>query len=235
MATTDTNMGTTTNFEYIDLQRRDNVAVITLQRPDRLNALNRQMAQELHDTLDQLAGEFPEIRAVIITGAGRGFCSGADVGDMPGRMAEGGDRDPNNPDPGPSITMRLAPHLREIPQPVIAAMHGVAAGAGLGIAAEMSFTGRVYDAPWALSKGLVNDVFPDDELITQAEAMAQEIASNPPLAVKAIKGLFNVHHTSLNKVILAEHRANDPLRGTNDQTEAIQAFLEKRRPKFTGS
>jgi enoyl-CoA hydratase/carnithine racemase len=44
-----------------------------------------------------------------------------------------------------------------------------------------------------------------------------------------------VHHTSLNKVILAEHRANDPLRGTNDQTEAIQAFLEKRRPKFTGN
>ena len=272
---TNTNMNT--DFQHIDLERRNHVALITLQRPDRLNALNRLMAQELHDALDQVAGEFSEIRAIIITGAGRGFCSGADVGDMPARMAEGGDRDPNNADPGPSITMRLAPHLREIPQPIISAVNGVAAGAGLGIAlasdirlasegarftsvfvkrslvpaagvseilialagpciaAEMSYTGRVYDARWALSKGLVNDVIPEDELMPQAEALANEIAAHPPLAVKAIKGLFNVHHTSLNKVILAEHRANDPLRGTNDQKEAVQAFLEKRSPKFTGT
>ena len=127
-------MATTTDPQHISLERRDGVAVITLQRPDRLNALNRQMAEELHDSLDVLAGEFPAIRVVVITGAGRGFCSGADVVDMPARMAKGGDRDPNNPDPGPSITMRLAPHLREIPQPVIAAVNGVAAGAGLGIA-----------------------------------------------------------------------------------------------------
>ena len=272
---TNTNMNT--DFQHIDLERRNHVALITLQRPDRLNALNRLMAQELHDALDQVAGEFSEIRAIIITGAGRGFCSGADVGDMPARMADGGDRDHNNADPGPSITMRLAPHLREIPQPIISAVNGVAAGAGLGIAlasdirlasegarftsvfvkrslvpdagvseilialagpgiaAEMSYTGRVYDARWALSKGLVNDVIPEDELMPQAEALANEIAANPPLAVKAIKGLFNVHHTSLNKVILAEHRANDPLRGTNDQKEAVQAFLEKRSPKFTGT
>ncbi|MCH8989453.1 MAG: enoyl-CoA hydratase/isomerase family protein [Chloroflexi bacterium] len=70
---------TDTEFQHIALQRRGQVAVITLQRPDRLNALNRQMAQELHDVLDQLAGEFPETRAVEITGEGRGFCSGADV------------------------------------------------------------------------------------------------------------------------------------------------------------
>ena len=280
MASTDTdteNTGMTTKFQHIDVERRDHVATITLQRPDRLNALNRQMAQELHDVLDQLSGEFPEIRAVIITGAGRGFCSGADVGDMPARMAEGGDRDPNNPDPGPSITMRLAPQLREIPQPVIAAVNGVAAGAGLGIAlasdiriasesarftsvfvkrslvpdagvseilislagpgiaAEMSFTGRIYDANWALSRGLVNDVISANELMAQSQSMALEIAANPPLAVKATKRLFNIHHTSLNKVILAEHRANDPLRGTSDQKEAIQAFLEKRTPKFTGT
>ncbi|MCI0811021.1 MAG: enoyl-CoA hydratase/isomerase family protein [Chloroflexi bacterium] len=274
MATIDTNAGT--GFQHIELQRRGHVAVITLQRPDRLNALNRQMGLELHEVLDLLAGEFPAVRAVVITGAGRGFCSGADVGDMPKRMAEAGAKG-DNADDGPSITMRLAPHLREIPQPVIAAVNGVAAGAGLGIAlacdiriasdtarftsvfvkrslvpdagvsqilsalagpgiaAEMAFTGRIYDAQWALAKGLVNQVFPAEELMSQAESLAQEIAANPPLAVKATKALFNSHYPDLDQVIMTEHRANDAVRGTADQTEAIQAFLEKREPKFTGA
>ena len=274
MATTTTDSGT--EFQHIALERHDHLAVLTLQRPDRLNALNREMGLELHAVLDQLAGEFPEIRVVIITGAGRGFCSGADVGDMPKRMASG-DGAAGTPDEGPSITMRLAPHLREIPQPIIAAVNGVAAGAGLGIAlscdiriasesarfssvfvkrslvpdagvseilgalvgpgiaAEMAYTGRVYDAPWALEKGLVNRKVPADELLAQAESLALEIAANPPLAVKATKALLNSHYPDLNRVIETEHRANDPVKGTSDQMEAIQAFLEKREPKFTGS
>ena len=274
MATTTTDSGT--EFQHIALERHDHLAVLTLQRPDRLNALNREMGLELHAALDQLAGEFPEMRVVIITGAGRGFCSGADVGDMPKRMASG-DRAAGTLDEGPSITMRLAPHLREIPQPIIAAVNGVAAGAGLGIAlscdiriasesarfssvfvkrslvpaagvseilgalvgpgiaAEMAYTGRVYDAPWALEKGLVNRVVPADELLAQAESLALEIAANPPLAVKATKALLNSHYPDLNRVIETEHRANDPVKGTSDQMEAIQAFLEKREPKFTGS
>ena len=281
MATTDTDTGAGpgTEFQHIALQRRGYVAVITLQRPDRLNALNRQMVQELHDALDQLAGEFPETRAVVITGAGRGFCSGADVGDIAKRMADpiDGDLGPSSSaDEGPSIIMRLAPHLRNIPQPVIAAVNGVAAGAGLGIAlscdirlasdearftsvfvkrslvpdagvsqilgalagpgiaAEMALTGRVYDAQWALAKGLVNQVVPAGELMSQAESLAQEIAANPPLAVKATKELFNSHYPDLNQVIEAEHRANDAVRGTADQKEAVQAFLEKREPNFKG-
>jgi 2-(1,2-epoxy-1,2-dihydrophenyl)acetyl-CoA isomerase len=271
MATTD--IDPAVSFQHIDLQRRGHVAVITLQRPDSLNSINRKMAQELHDVLDQLAGEFPETRAVVITGEGRGFCSGADVGDISKRL-EG---DAGGEDQGPSITMRLAPHLRQIPQPIIAAVNGVAAGAGLGIAlccdiriasessrftsvfvkrslmpdagvsqilgalagpgiaAEMALTGRVYDAQWALAKGLVNQVVPAEELMSQAEAMAQEIAANPPLAVKATKELLNSHHPGLHQVIEMEHRANDPVRGTADQKEAVQAFLEKRQPNFTGN
>ena len=267
---------TTTDTNSIFLERHDHVAVITLNRPDRLNALNREMAQKLHDTLDAVANEFPDVRVVVITGSGRGFCSGADVGDMPARMAEGGDRDPNNPDPGPSPTMRLAPHIREIPQPVIAAVNGVAAGAGLGIAlscdirlasdaarftsvfvkrslvpdagvseilgslvgpgvaAEMAYTGRVYDAEWALTKGLVNDVFAADQLMIKVNELAQEISAKPPLAVTATKSLMNGHYPDLNKVIETEHRANDRIRGTADQTEAVQAFLEKRPPNFVG-
>ncbi|MDA0262712.1 MAG: enoyl-CoA hydratase/isomerase family protein [Chloroflexi bacterium] len=267
------------DFQHIGLDRRDRVAVITLQRPDRLNALNRQMAQELHDALDLLAGEFPETRAVVITGAGRGFCSGADVGDIAKRLDDqlDGNLGPDaSAGQGPSITMRLAPHLRQIPQPVIAAVNGVAAGAGLGIAlcsdiriasdaarftsifvkrslvpdagvsqllgalagpgiaAEMAFTGRVYDAQWALDKGLVNRVVPAGDLMAEAEAMAQEIAANPPLAVKATKELLNAHYADLEQVIESEHRANVAIRGTADQKEAVDAFLEKREPRFTG-
>ena len=77
---------TTTEPQHISLQRCNHVAVITLERPDRLNALNQKMAQELHASLDTLADEFPNIRVVVITGAGRGFCSGADVGDMPAQI-----------------------------------------------------------------------------------------------------------------------------------------------------
>jgi len=267
---------TESKFQHIALRRCGHLAVITLQRPGRLNAVNRQMAQELHDLFDQLAGEFPETRAIVITGAGRGFCSGADVGDIAKRI-DGGLSPSSDADQGPSITMRLAPHLREIPQPVIAAVNGVAAGAGLGIAlscdiriasdsarftsvfvkrslvpdagvsqvlgaltgpgiaAEMALTGRVYDAQWALAKGLVNQVVPAGELMSQAESLAREIAANPPLAVRATKVLFNGHYPDLNQVIEAEHRANDAVRGTADQKEAVQAFLEKREPKFTGN
>ncbi|MCH8989451.1 MAG: enoyl-CoA hydratase/isomerase family protein [Chloroflexi bacterium] len=271
---------TDTEFQHIALQRHGQVAVVTLQRPDRLNAINRQMAQELHDVFDLVAGEFPETRVLVITGAGRGFCSGADVSDMAKRMADPMEADLGHSvsaDQGPSLTMRLAPHLREIPQPVIAAVNGVAAGAGLGIAvscdiriasdsarfsavfvkrslmpdagvsqilgaltgpgiaAEMTLTGRVYDAQWALAKGLVNQVVPAEELMSQAESLAGEIAANPPLAVRATKALFNSHYPDLNQVIEAEHRANDAVRGTADQKEAVQAFLEKREPKFTGN
>ena len=277
MATTDTDTGT--GLQPIVIKRDGHVTVITLNRPDRLNAINQQLTQELHDALKQLAGEFPETRVVIITGAGRGFCSGADVGDIAERMTGRKDSDPG-PDvsagQGPSAIMRLAPHIRQIPQPVIAAVNGVAAGAGLGIAlscdirlasdearftsvfvkrslvpdagvsqilgalagpgiaAEMALTGRVYDAQWALAKGLVNQVVPSGELMSQAESLAREIAANPPLVVKATKQLLNSHHPDLNHVIETEHRANDPVRGTADQREAVQAFLEKREPKFTG-
>ena len=64
--------------------------------------------------------------------------------------------------------------------------------------------------------------------------MAAEIAANPPLAVKATKELMNRHSPDLRNVIELEQLANEAVRGTADQKEAVQAFLEKREPNFVG-
>ncbi len=106
---------------------RDQIAFITLNRPDKLNAFNREMALLLQDKLDECAS-LPEIRAVYLTGAGKGFCAGQDLAEVV---------DPS----GPGMKRILSEHynpivtrIRQLPKPVIAAVGGVAAGAGANIA-----------------------------------------------------------------------------------------------------
>lgn len=262
-------------FEYIDFQQQDYVAIITLTRPDRLNAITWDMANEIHGVLDCIDNAFPEIRAVVVTGEGRGFCSGADVADMSKRLTAEQSSD-GSATSQPSVTMQLAPHFRSISQPIIAAVNGVAAGAGLGIALasdiriastearlasvfvkrslvpdtgvsqligalsgpgiayEMCLTGNIYEAEWALAKGLINEIVPHGQVVTRAIDVANQIAVNPPLAVKATKELMNNIYPDLQQVIEAEHLANQAIHGSKDRIEAVSAFLEKREPKFIG-
>ena len=126
-------------YKVVKLEKDGNIAIITLNRPERLNALNPQITEELHSALDEV-GSDNSLRAVIITGEGRGFCSGADVTGM--RAGAEGDTEAmeatrattlQNTLNGRTI-VQLAVKIRSIPQPVIAAVNGVAAGAGLGIA-----------------------------------------------------------------------------------------------------
>lgn len=106
------------------------VVTITLNRPDRLNALTFEVYQELADTF--VALENPEVRAVVITGAGRGFCSG---GDVEGIIAELFSRDIRSLLDFTRVTGRLIQNIRQLRRPVIAAINGVAVGAGAVIAA----------------------------------------------------------------------------------------------------
>lgn len=126
-------------YEVLKLERDGHLAVITLNRPERLNALNGQLVEELHTALDALAPE-EQVRVVIITGEGRGFCSGADVTGMRARAE--GDEEALRAARSRNLEMRLkgyvttqlSVHVREIPQPVIAAVNGVCAGAGFALA-----------------------------------------------------------------------------------------------------
>jgi 2-(1,2-epoxy-1,2-dihydrophenyl)acetyl-CoA isomerase len=125
-------------FKYIQFRVEDNVGIITLNRPEKLNAVSWEMAEELSGLLRQLHYR-DEVRAIVLTGAGRGFCAGGDVGWISGE----GDR----PMPGTSDASRPVPRSQRktpggpffevtrqlvgVDKPVIAAIHGACVGAGL--------------------------------------------------------------------------------------------------------
>lgn len=131
---------------------KDGVAYITLSRPDKLNTFNREMALALQAALQSCASK--EVRAVYITGAGKGFCAGQDLAEVV---------DPN----GPGMNRILSEHfnpiiaaIRKLEKPVVAAVNGVAAGAGANIALCCDIVVAAYSASFiqAFSKiGLIPD------------------------------------------------------------------------------
>ncbi|HLL46967.1 MAG TPA: enoyl-CoA hydratase-related protein [Longimicrobiaceae bacterium] len=112
------------------LRIEEGVAWITLNRPDRLNAFAGTMRDDLHDAV-AAAAESPETRVIVVTGAGRGFCTGADVEVMTDLLARG---DAATFERNVEAGMRVVQRIRAAPQPVIAAVNGPAAGAGASLA-----------------------------------------------------------------------------------------------------
>jgi enoyl-CoA hydratase/carnithine racemase len=261
-------------YETLLVERpRDGVVLITLNRPDRLNAITFQMFDEMHDLCRSLLSD-GEARAVVITGAGRGFCAGLDLDD-----AE------TLPDMTPHEMMLGQQHwagafvnFHELPQPVIAAVNGPAAGGGLGLAlaadirlasptarfnaafvriglsagdvgvswslprvvglgraAEIMLTGRFVDAEEAATIGLVNRVVPEDRLLDEAFAVAEQIAANTPFGVTLTKRVLNanVDAGSLSQAVEVENRGQTLATRGADFREALAAFREKRPPKLT--
>ena len=106
--------------------------------------------------------------------------------------------------------------------------------AGHSVAAEMCLTGRIYDAEWAESHGLVSRIVESQFLMSEALEFADDISSNPPLAVKNTKQLLRSGYRDWVDSVADEDFYGSPLYDTYDQKEAVQAFLEKRSPVYKG-
>ena len=168
------------------VERADGVATVTLNRPAALNALTISMKERLLDTLRGL-GHDRAVRAVVLTGAGRAFCAGQDLKE---RLA---------PDPAPfdeELGLRYNPivrALRDLPQPVIAAVNGVAAGAGASLAFACDLRIAAEGASFVLAFGRIGLV-PDSgatwtlpRLVGAARAAEIALLGDPVSAAEAFR------------------------------------------------
>ena len=170
-------------YETIIAEQADGIARITLNRPDRLNSFTRAMHAELRDVLANLA----DARVVVLTGAGRGFCAGQDLNDRAVAPGEAVDL-------GETVEESWNPLIRTIatmPQPVIAKVNGVAAGAGANIALACDIVVAAKSAKFIQSFSALG-LIPDSggswhlpRLVGQARALGLALTGEPLPAEKA--------------------------------------------------
>lgn len=255
-------------------ETRDGVHIVTLNRPDRLNAFNEEMHLELRDALSAAASS-NEIRAVLLTGAGRAFCAGQDLSD---RQMDAGDVPPDLGYTLQTFYNPLVRQIRSLEKPVVCAVNGVAAGAGANVALAcdivlaaqsakfiqaFSKIGLIPDAggSWSLpqlvgearAKGLAMTAEPlpaekaadwgmiwkavsDENLMSDAEALAKQLASGATMGHALTKKLIQEASTrSLDEHLDHERDAQRTAGQSDDYREGVVAFLEKRPARFTGS
>ena len=119
-------------WEHFDYSERDGVATLNFSRPERLNSLTFEVYADIRNLTRELRTRGDEVRVLVIRGQGRGFCSGGDVDEIIGELLKRGVRDVYE---FAHMTGECVRNLREMPQPVIAAVNGIAAGAGAVLAA----------------------------------------------------------------------------------------------------
>ena len=252
------------------LTERDGaVLTITLNRPEVFTAFNAALHAGLRGALEQAAA--PDVRAVVITGAGRGFCAGQDLKEfqeMPESIQDRLERTYH-----PNIRA-----IRALEKPVIAAVNGPCAGAGLSLAAacdiriaadvatfvpgfigiglipdsggswfihrllgfarafEWMTSNRKLTAAEAHAWGLVSEVVEAEALPARAAELAATYAALPTRGIGLTKRLFeHAYDASLEDQLALEAELQQEATGTADFAEGVQAFLQKRPPRFSGS
>jgi len=243
---------------FVEYQKKGHIVTITLNRPDRLNALGKEVTDEIVDACKKVDSD-KEARVAIITGTGRAFCAGNDVREM----HEVG---------GPPNPVHAAYVVAEVTKPVIAAVNGFALGGGcwitiacdiriavksatfgmpeikraiplgperflvqqipLCIIDEMIFLGEQITAQRAYEVGLINKVVDEKDLMAEAVRTAEKIAELSPWAIQ-INKKAKIKASSFSKEIFDEEQHRRIIaRQADDFKEAVKAFAEKRKPIF---
>lgn len=246
---------------------------IVLNRPDKLNAVNEEMLAALLRALDDAEAD-ASCRALLLTGEGRGFCAGQELGPavMPG---------PNGPPDLEKLAAenhhRITRRLRGLRLPVVCAVNGVAAGAGASFALAcdivlaarsakfvqafvkiglvpdsgssffltrsvgeararaLAMLGDAIDADRAAQWGMIWQAVDDADLAAKSTALTGQLAQAPTESLARIKQMFAAAATNtLDAQLDLEARLQGEAGRTADYAEGVQAFLEKRVPKFRG-
>lgn len=257
-------------MQHIEFSVENAVARLRFNRPQVFNSMHHAMRMEILEALETCARD-ADIRAVYITGTGKAFCAGEDLQEV---------TDPNGPSLAEIISMGYNPmvlKIRSLEKPVVAAVNGVAAGAGANIALacdvvvaaeSASFTqafskiGLIPDSggTWTLprlvgfqratalmmlsdkvsaaeaaSMGMIWKVFPDETFADDSLKLAETLAQMPTRGLALTKKALNRSFAhDFESQVLLEDKLQTEAGQTHDYHEGVAAFLEKRKPNFTG-
>ena len=258
-------------MKSIELQLKNNLAIITLNRPEVFNSFNREMAMALQKALDDSASN-QEVRAILLTGNGKAFCAGQDLKEV------------TSPELNPGFKAILDEHynpiiskIRNIEKPVVAAVNGVAAGAGANIAlacdvvvaseaasfiqafskiglipdsagtfflprligfqkaSALMMLGDKVSAEEAEKLGMIYKVFSVETFMEEAEKIAVTLSQMPTHGLALTKKALNASmQNNLEDQLKLESKYQIEAAQTEDYSEGVNAFMEKRNPNFIG-
>ncbi len=267
-------------YQHILYEVDEKIATITLNRPERMNAWTPIMERDVRHAMETAAAD-DHVRVIVLTGAGRAFCAGADMDALkeldPGDIRRAANLPPFDMNRRPDWQTRYG-YYPSIGKPIIAMLNGAAAGIGLvhalycdlrfaadntvfttafarrGLIAEhgiswmlprivghanaldLLLSARRVQSEEALRIGLVNRLYPSDQLREQTYAYARDLADFvSPSAMAVIKRqVYDVPFQSMAEATIDANREMMVALGGSDFREGVASFVQKRPPKFTG-
>lgn len=244
--------------------------VITLNRPERMNALRRPVLSEFGKLLHSTNSD-ASVKAIVLTGAGRAFCAGTDVGDLATR-----DHSKENYEPDAETARPW--DMTAVGKPTVAAINGAAVGLGVELATRCdirigtrltrcawafphrglvpdtgaatyylshivglqttlrwTMSGRMIEARELMDAGFLAETVAPGELLSRAIAVAEELSTGAPLAIRETKRLIYASFGRDVEEHLSDNRVTQGrMFHTKDHREGVTAFLQKREPRFVG-